>query len=70
MKVIYDQETDTLNLILKNAAIKESDELKEGLIIDYDAEGRVVSIELIDASKNVSEPTEISYEMKGTRTAI
>ncbi len=70
MKVIYDQETDTLNLILKDTAIKESDELKEGLIIDYDAEGKIVSIELIDASKNVSEPTGILYELKGTKTAV
>jgi len=70
MKVIYDQETDILNLILKDAEIRESDELKEGLIIDYDAEGKVVSIEFIDASKNVSEPTGILYELKGTKTLV
>ena len=34
MKVIYGPETDILSLILRDKAIKESDEIREGIIID------------------------------------
>lgn len=64
MKVIYDKETDTLSIILSEAEVAESDELKEGLIIDYDKEGRVVSMEVLDASDSVAEPSAIAYELK------
>lgn len=62
MKVIYDSHTDILTIILKEASVTESDEEKEGIILDYDASGDVVSMEILDAKKRVSEPTQISYE--------
>ena len=49
MKVIYDPDTDTLSIIFRDEAIAESDELREGLVLDYDRNGRIVSIELLDA---------------------
>jgi uncharacterized protein YuzE len=64
MKVIYDRETDTLSLILAAGPVAESDELREGLIIDYDREGHIVSIEVLDASEHVAEPTSIAFELK------
>lgn len=64
MKIIYDPETDTLNLILRESSIKESDELREGIIIDYGEDGKVVSIEMLDASENITEPRGILYELK------
>lgn len=36
LKVICDQETDTLSIILRAGKIAESDEPREGLILDYD----------------------------------
>ena len=63
MKVIYDTKTDILTIILKDSSITESDEEKEGIILDYDAAGDVVSLEILDAKKRVSEPTQISYEL-------
>jgi len=56
VKIIYDPETDTLTIILKDKPIAESDEIKEGIIVDYDYEGRIVSIEILEASEQVSEP--------------
>ena len=64
MKVVYDPETDILSIILRSEPIAESDEVREGLIIDYDKKGKVVSIEMLDATDNVSEPKGISYELK------
>lgn len=64
MKVVYDPETDTLSIILRSEPVAESDEVRESLIIDYDRKGKVVSIEMLDATENVSEPKGISYELK------
>jgi len=64
MKVIYDRETDTLSLILREGPVAESDELREGLIVDYDRAGHIVSLEVLDASEHVSDPASIAFEMK------
>jgi uncharacterized protein YuzE len=64
LKVIYDAETDTLSLILRDKPVVESDEVREGIIIDYGEDGRLVSIEMLDASENITKPQEISYELK------
>jgi uncharacterized protein YuzE len=64
MKVIYDRETDTLTLILSDSKVAESDELRDGIIIDYNEHGQIVSVEILDASKNIKDPTAISYELR------
>jgi uncharacterized protein YuzE len=63
MKVIYDVRTDILTIILKESPVSESDEEKEGIILDYDEAGDVVSLEILDAKKRISEPTQISYQL-------
>ncbi len=70
MKVVYDPETDTISLIFRDDKISESDEIKEGIIIDYNKEGRIVSMEILDASEQISEPQGILYEMKGREKAV
>ena len=64
MKVIYDQATDTLTLLLRDCPAAESDEIREGVIIDYDEKGLTCGIEILDALKKVADPREIAYEMK------
>ena len=63
MKVIYDRETDTLMVILTDAPVAESDEDKPGVILDYDAAGNLVSLEILDASCRVTLPTRIEYQV-------
>ena len=64
MKVSYDPKTDTLTVILKeNAAVAESDEGKPGVVLDYDQEGDLVSLEILDASRHVTEARKVEFEM-------
>ena len=63
MKVIYDPETDTLDMILREGKIVESDEEKPGMILDYDSKGRIISIEILEASKIMHSPMGISFEI-------
>jgi uncharacterized protein YuzE len=63
MKIIYDQKTDTMTVILKESIIEESDEAKSGIIIDYDNQGDIVSIEILDAKKRITQPTQVIYQL-------
>jgi uncharacterized protein YuzE len=61
MKVVYDPEVDVLTITLSNAVIEESDEDKPGVILDYDAIGNLVGLEILDASKRVNNPQELEH---------
>jgi uncharacterized protein YuzE len=63
MRVIYDASTDTLSIILSEQPVAESDEDKPGVILDYDANGNVVALEILDASVRVDQPTQMVYEL-------
>jgi YD repeat-containing protein len=63
MRVRYDSETDTLTVIFADSPVVESDEDKPGTILDYDALGNLVSIEILDASRRVGLPTQIEYQV-------
>lgn len=62
MKVIYDRKTDTLTVILADGPVAESDEDKPGIILDYNANGDLISLEVLDASKRVTAPGQIEYQ--------
>ena len=61
MKVKYEQEIDVLRIELSNRPVEESDEEKPGLILDYDKQGNVVSIEILNASKRMENPRSLEY---------
>jgi uncharacterized protein YuzE len=63
MRVIYDSETDTLTIVFSESEVSESDEDKPGVVLDYDASGNLVSLEILDASRRVGLPTQIEYQV-------
>ncbi len=65
MRVVYNAGTDTLTILLKDAQVAESDEDKPGIILDYDAAGDVVGMEILDASRRVTQPAQMIYEVAG-----
>jgi uncharacterized protein YuzE len=65
MKVTYDPETDTLRVVFSKAAVEESDEQKPGVILDYDKDGNIVGLEILDASKHTDNPRAVEYAVAG-----
>jgi uncharacterized protein YuzE len=64
MKVSYDPRTDTLSVILRNGvAVAESDEDKPGVILDYDARGNLVSLEILAASQRVTDARKVEVRL-------
>jgi YD repeat-containing protein len=63
MKVIYDKDTDTLSIILRDGRVVDSDEARPGMILDYDKAGRLLSIELLDASEQVKGPQNVEFSL-------
>ena len=53
MKITYDAATDTLTVVLRDATARISEDEKSGVILDYDAEGRLIALEVLDASARV-----------------
>ena len=62
MKLKYDREVDVLYVSLLDELVFESDEDKQGVILDYSADGRVVGIEILNASRQVGNPAKVEYE--------
>ena len=54
MKTLYDSEADALYVRFSDTDIAESEEVSDGVVLDFDAEGRIVAIEVLDASKHLT----------------
>ena len=63
MKVNYDKEIDALVFTMSKKQIHESDEIKPGVILDFDEDGNLVRIEILDASKKKLSPNQMQYEV-------
>lgn len=60
MKTVYDSETDALYLRFTDAAILESEEVRPGLILDFDQNGKIVAVEILDASQHLAPGTDLN----------
>ncbi len=67
MKVTYDPQVDALRIRFASAPIEESDEDKPGVIIDYDKDGNVVALEILDASQRMADPRAVEYAEIGEK---
>jgi len=54
-KVEYDQNADAMYIWLRKAKYEISEEIAENVIIDLSKDGRIIGIEILDVSKNLSE---------------
>jgi uncharacterized protein YuzE len=60
MKTIYDSEADALYVRFSDSAVVESEEVSNGVVLDFDADGRIVAIEFLDSTKRLSAGTKFA----------
>ena len=65
VKIQYDRETDTMVISLREERIKESDEVRPGVIADFGYDGGVVQFEILNASKHVRDPFSVTLTTEG-----
>jgi uncharacterized protein YuzE len=65
MKMRYDEQVDALYLSLDESDVVESEEVKPGIILDFDAAGEVVGIEVLDVQRRVprADLKELKFEV-------
>ncbi len=54
MRFHYDKKKDALYMRFSEKPYRESDEVDKGVIFDYDQGGKVIGIEILDASKKIA----------------
>lgn len=63
MKASYDKRTDTLSIVFRpESAIEASEEVRPGVVIDFDDVGRVVSLEILDASRVIPQADRMEFD--------
>lgn len=68
MIVKYDAEVDVLTIVFKAAPIMESDEAEPGIVFDYDKDGNVLGIEILDASLKIDDPQTMEYAVAPSKS--
>ena len=65
MKIEYDQQADAMYIRLRAGTVVESDEVRPGVVFDFDTDGRVLGIEMLDVSQRTDNPRELAMELVG-----
>lgn len=63
MKFRYDSDADALYIELTQGQIKESEEVKPGVILDLGQDGNLIGIELLSASKRIGKKLDLVVEL-------
>ena len=63
MKFEYDPQADALYIRLAAGTVAETDEVRPGVILDYDANGKVLGIEMLNVSQTADNPRELAMEV-------
>ncbi|NCX89964.1 MAG: DUF2283 domain-containing protein [Betaproteobacteria bacterium] len=50
---------------LRAGTVVESDEVRPGVVLDFDADGKVLGIEMLDVSERTDNPRELAIELVG-----
>ena len=63
MKIEYDPKADAMYVRLAAGEVVDSDEVWPGMVLDFDGHGRVLGIEMLDASSCIDNPRELDFRM-------
>jgi uncharacterized protein YuzE len=64
MKIEYSKEADALYVNFREVYVAKSKEIEEGVVIDFDQNGHIIGIEILDVSERLmpQDLANISFE--------
>lgn len=65
MMIEYDPKADAMVIRLLAGEVTESDEVRPGVVLDFDVNDRVLGIEMLDFSMRTDNPRELAMELIG-----
>jgi len=66
VKASYDRRTDTVSIVFRpGVAVESSEEVRPGVVMDFDDRGRVVSLEILDASRVIPQADRMEFDAVG-----
>jgi uncharacterized protein YuzE len=69
MKVTFDESVNILTIRLREGDYAESDEVVEGIIVDFDKQGKPMAIEILDASSLLGQMDRVMLEYEHVKQA-
>ncbi|CAH1659407.1 conserved hypothetical protein [Hyphomicrobiales bacterium] len=61
MRTTYDPEVDALYVRFAESRIVESEEVRPGIVFDLDETGRIVGVEILDASEHLAQGADLTH---------
>ncbi len=66
MKFQYDPQVDALYILMASGKLAQTEQVRPDLMVDYDENGKILGIEMLDISKNADNPWEMVLEIAGS----
>lgn len=70
MRITYDESVDIIYIRLREGEYEESDEVAEGINVDFDKDGKPMAIEILDASRMLMQVDRVMFEYTRARQAV
>ncbi len=64
MKIEYSKTADALYVYFREAEVSKSTEIQEGVVVDFDSDGNLVGIELLDASTRLGPRDLVNFSVE------
>lgn len=64
MKIEYDKEADALYITIKEDYVEKTEELRNGLSLDFDKESNLIGIEILYVTKKYSKQDIFDLQMR------
>ena len=61
MRFSYDKKSDALYIRFNEKPIFDSDQVADNLIVDYDKSGRIIALEVLEASKKMAKDFQAKF---------
>ena len=65
MKIEYDHQADAMYIRLRAGSVFEIEEIRPGVVFDFDVDGKLLGIEMLDVSERTDNPRELAMELVG-----